>query len=163
LENLNTAPQNAVKWYAENILTYMEFTGKVEFLTKEILINRKLKTYDVKARTKSLESIRSKLEEKGGIEEIKDIVGVRVIAYEKSDISKICDCIEEAFHVLDTKSYPEEAEDESQYKSKHFKCKLPDDRIILPEYSRFGGIIFEIQVRTLLQHAWAEIGHDKNY
>jgi putative GTP pyrophosphokinase len=37
-----------------------------------------------------------------------------------------------------------------------------DDRPHL-EYSRFKGLITEIQVRTILQHAWAEIEHDIQY
>jgi len=34
---------------------------------------------------------------------------------------------------------------------------------VLPEYKRFSGLVAEIQVRTILQHAWAEIEHDIQY
>ena len=34
---------------------------------------------------------------------------------------------------------------------------------MLPEMKLFSGIPFEIQVRTILQHAWAEFAHDRNY
>ena len=33
----------------------------------------------------------------------------------------------------------------------------------LPEYARYDGLKAEIQVRTILQHAWAEIEHDIQY
>jgi ppGpp synthetase/RelA/SpoT-type nucleotidyltranferase len=36
-------------------------------------------------------------------------------------------------------------------------------RTQLPEYERFGGIVVEIQVRTVLQHGWAEIEHGIGY
>jgi putative GTP pyrophosphokinase len=33
----------------------------------------------------------------------------------------------------------------------------------LTEYSRFKDMEFEIQIRTILQHAWAQIEHGWNY
>jgi hypothetical protein len=33
----------------------------------------------------------------------------------------------------------------------------------LQEYKPFKGLLFEIQIRTVLQHAWAEIDHDRGY
>jgi len=40
---------------------------------------------------------------------------------------------------------------------------LKSDRLKLPEYKIFEEKLFEIQIRTILQHAWAEIEHDRNY
>lgn len=33
----------------------------------------------------------------------------------------------------------------------------------MPEYKNLTNLKFEIQVRTVLQHAWAELSHDRNY
>ena len=41
--------------------------------------------------------------------------------------------------------------------------KLKKNRTELPEYVRFRDLIAEVQVRTVLQHAWAEIEHDIQY
>ena len=49
------------------------------------------------------------------------------------------------------------------YLSVHAVCTLAEDRATLPETSKFEGMKFEIQIRTVLQHAWAEIEHDKRY
>lgn len=49
------------------------------------------------------------------------------------------------------------------YQSKHYLVKHLDTRAALPEYTRFSDRIAEIQVRTILQHAWAEIEHDIQY
>jgi len=40
---------------------------------------------------------------------------------------------------------------------------MSSERVNLPEYDRFEGLCCEIQVRSLLQHAWAEIEHDRGY
>jgi putative GTP pyrophosphokinase len=40
---------------------------------------------------------------------------------------------------------------------------LPQDRINLAEYRKFEGLLFEVQIRTILEHCWAEIEHDRNY
>jgi len=52
-----------------------------------------------------------------------------------SDIGTICDCVRESFDVIEEKSYPNDAEAGSQYKSERFVCKLSKDRIDLPEYA----------------------------
>jgi hypothetical protein len=40
---------------------------------------------------------------------------------------------------------------------------LGKDRIKLSEYREFAELTFEVQLRTVLQHAWAELAHDRNY
>jgi len=45
----------------------------------------------------------------------------------------------------------------------HYLVSLSPQRVTLPEYARYAGLIAEIQARTILQHAWAEIEHDIQY
>ena len=49
------------------------------------------------------------------------------------------------------------------YLSLHYVVKLPAARLRLTEYKRFKDCCAEIQVRSILQHAWAEIEHDLGY
>jgi putative GTP pyrophosphokinase len=49
------------------------------------------------------------------------------------------------------------------YQSIHYLLRIKSGRAGLPEYQRFSGHVFEAQVRTILQHAWAEIEHDIQY
>ena len=53
--------------------------------------------------------------------------------------------------------------DQIGYRSYHFICDLGEKRVALPEFEVFRGRCFEIQVQTVLQHAWAEVEHDRNY
>ena len=40
---------------------------------------------------------------------------------------------------------------------------LSQDCIVLAEYKQYKDLKFEIQIRTMLQHTWAEIEHGINY
>ena len=42
-------------------------------------------------------------------------------------------------------------------------CTLGHSRQGLREYEALSELIFEIQVRTVLQHAWAELAHDRSF
>lgn len=54
-------------------------------------------------------------------------------------------------------------EEKFGYGSIHYLVRLKENRISLLEYSRFANLVAEIQIRTILQHAWAEIEHDIQY
>lgn len=54
-------------------------------------------------------------------------------------------------------------EDKFGYGSIHCLVRLNDNRTSLLEYTRFKGLVAEIQIRTILQHGWAEIEHDIQY
>jgi GTP pyrophosphokinase len=55
------------------------------------------------------------------------------------------------------------ATDQIGYRSIHYVCDLGEARAGLPEFSGLSGMKFEFQIRTVLQHAWAELAHDRNY
>lgn len=54
-------------------------------------------------------------------------------------------------------------EDKFGYQSIHYLITLKPDRLNLAEYASYKGLTAKIQVRTILQHAWAEIEHDIQY
>ena len=45
----------------------------------------------------------------------------------------------------------------------HYIASLSSNRVIQTEYRKYCGDEFEIQIRSILQHAWAEIEHDLGY
>lgn len=53
--------------------------------------------------------------------------------------------------------------DKFGYKSLHYVVSLNKERLKLTEYKRFKNTKVEIQIRSVLQHAWAEIEHDIGY
>lgn len=97
--------------------------------------------------------------------QITDLAGVRVIAFFPRSLQRICKAIETEFEVTWRKDLGEEcfAQGRFGYQSIHYLVKLPTHKTTWAEYKRFDGLIAEIQVRTILQHAWAEMEHDIEY
>lgn len=96
-----------------------------------------------------------------------DLVGVRFVVLLKSDIEVIDRVILQSNHWTCSRDrhYEYEVFDDPSvfdYQSVHYVVRLPEERDI-------GGVIVpadiacEIQVRTLLQHAYAELVHDNIY
>ena len=95
-----------------------------------------------------------------------DISGIRIIVFIESEITAVSNIIKESFSVdLQNSSNKDDilSSNEVGYRSVHFVCDLGEKRAELPEFSGLCDLKFEFQVRTVLQHAWAELAHDRSY
>lgn len=159
----------ALEWYAAHRHVYEGLTKAVCSTLETLVKDKNIDFLSVSGRTKSAESLRGKILRKEyteAAEQIHDFSGVRVTAYTESDVRRISEVVRESFHVHPDKSLDKASElgvDRMGYRSFHFVCDLGDRRTSLPEYALFKGLLFEVQIRTVLQHAWAEIEHDRNY
>ncbi len=159
---------NAVTWYTENRPIYELLSKKVEILIREIVDNS-IPIHEINSRPKEINSFAKKIEApeyNDPINQITDLAGIRIITYVESDLEKISTLIEDCFDIdIDNSIDKSKAlgEDKVGYRSIHYVGKLPKERLKLPEYKKFENCCFEIQIRTILQHAWAEIEHDRNY
>lgn len=99
------------------------------------------------------------------VAEITDLAGVRVITNYISTEADVDRVLEAEFEVVEKSNKTDELYQEERfgYQSIHYLVRLRANRAELPEYERYKGLIAEIQVRTVLQHAWAEIEHDIQY
>lgn len=165
----NTHIQEAIDWYIKNQSLYQALAGKIENILKELIQLDSISYHAIFSRAKEIESFANKVtkkEYKNPTTEIKDFAGIRIITYVESEIEPICKIIEANFSIDKEHSLDKSDElgvDKVGYKSVHYVAKLKKERLLLPEYKRFKDKYFEIQVRTILQHAWAEIEHDRNY
>ena len=121
----------------------------------------------VEHRVKEEKSLAGKLERKGDgyntLEDITDILGCRVVCFLSDEIDKIGKKVEEKF-VIDWENSSDKRalikEDEFGYLSLHYIVSLPfGDK--WPD--EICGKKFEVQIRTILQHAWSVIHHDIGY
>lgn len=157
------------KWYRQKRPVYEALTAEVCHSLEALLLDRGAQFLSVSGRTKSEASLIAKAARKTyrkPEEQIHDFSGIRVITFVESDAALVAEVISSAFRIHPDKSPDKSAElgtDRIGYRSRHFVCELGGDRIRLAEYRRFKSLLFEIQVRTVLQHAWAEIEHDRGY
>jgi putative GTP pyrophosphokinase len=121
-------------------------------------------THRVKTAKSALEKLRGKKYEKPA-NQMTDIVGIRVIVYLESDISKVESVLRKSFDVNEKHCVDKRKKsiDQVGYRSVHLVCSLGTARKDLPEYSAICDMPFEIQIRTALEHTWAEIEHKQNY
>jgi len=141
---------------------------KIKSLAFDLLKNNSIQVHNIESRVKSLDSLKGKIQKKSkykSLSEITDIIGVRIITYLESDVDEVHEVIENNFTIDKENSIDKRKLELNQfgYRSLHLVAEFGANRLSLPEYSNCKGIKFEFQIRSILQHAWAEIEHDLGY
>jgi ppGpp synthetase/RelA/SpoT-type nucleotidyltranferase len=162
--------QNEVTdWLAIILPKHNILLPSVTAVTESLLRASNLDFLSVAGRVKTLESAVEKIKRKGYSDparQMTDITGVRIIVFFESQVDEVSKIITDSFavdasHSSDKKNILKV--NQNGYRSVHFVCDLGAERSKLPEYEGLGGLKFEFQVRTVLQHAWAELAHDGSY
>ncbi len=129
-----------------------------------------LNHHDVQFRVKAAASAAEKLSRRtrdgrlkypGGPARLDDLIGVRVILYVESDIDAVAIALSNQFicHDDEDKTAIMRKNGGIGYAGRHLTLEVPEKNppTNCKEYS---GYRFEVQIRTVLQHAWAEFEHD---
>ncbi len=135
---------------------------------EQLIRERGLKVHDVSWRLKSEASLARKLARPDKIyrelSDIMDLIGLRVVTYFEDTIEAVAHLVEENFTVDFEHSVDKRWAKDPQsfgYRSLHYVCQLhAQDQLQCDEGAQLP---FEIQIRSILQHAWAEIEHDLGY
>jgi putative GTP pyrophosphokinase len=156
-------------WLDDVLPKHERLTTAVVSLLENLLKKKKIEFLNVAGRTKTSQSATEKIRRKkykNISAQLTDISGIRVITYLEENVSHICSIIRSLFDVDEANSLDRSTilgHDRIGYRSTHFVCSLGKQRSGLPEYESLGDLKFEIQVRTVLQHAWAELAHDRSF
>ncbi|MDX8033609.1 hypothetical protein SK803_25595 [Lentzea sp. BCCO 10_0856] len=151
--------------------TYEVYEKKLKELIETVLAHAEIDIVQVEGRVKTLDSFAEKIDRKAGkyadpLNDMTDLVGLRIIAYYLEDVEKIVGLLRSQFTVLEEHSANKQdalAADQFGYTSIHLVIRMGDNRCALPEWSQYAGITVELQVRTTLQHAWAAVHHKLSY
>lgn len=156
--------------YTKDLDLYRAFESSMRNLVENVLGDAGVAVHSVTSRTKENDSLSKKVSKNpskyGAISEITDVVGLRVIVHFSDDVDKVAEIIKREFAIDDVNTADKRKElapDSFGYMSLHHVVQLSEKRHTLTEYKRYSGMKCEIQIRTILQHAWAEIEHDLGY
>ena len=160
--------REAVRAYAARQPQLAAATAGYVTLIRTLLDDAGIDYLSVTGRTKSVASFSAKANrtEDGSplypepLEQITDQIGVRVITYVHSDVAAVAELLADELTVLDDRDLGEETARSGRfgYASRHLLVRAhPDDHEGLADQRA------SVQVRTVLQHAWAEFEHDIRY
>jgi len=165
-----TDQERLVKEFNAARFRYEEYARSLSNLIERILKDAEIKVHSVSYRAKEQPSFAGKLRrpEKnyGRLEEITDLAGIRIITFFAEDVDSVAEVLSREFGIDEQASVDKRVYSDPHrfgYLSLHYVLSIDGNRAALAEYRSFSGLKCEVQVRSILQHAWAEIEHDLGY
>ncbi|MEU7917843.1 GTP pyrophosphokinase [Micromonospora zamorensis] len=143
---------------------YVEFASSMERLLGQLLSSAN-NHVEITARAKDPESLQQKLSIKryDSLQLIPDLAGIRIVTSYTSDLRAICEIVRSEFDVIEEVPHGFGQPDAFGYASQHMIVRLTGNRSTLAEWITMADLHCEIQVRTIMQHAWASISHALDY
>lgn len=156
--------------YDEQYDLYDVFNIKMHTLVENLLDENDISVHSVTFRVKDRDKLKEKIDKNEGkysdLCDVTDISGIRIITYIADQVDEIAEIIQKEF-VIDQENSVDSREimesDKFGYLSLHYVVSLNEERANLTEYKKYKECKCEIQIRSILQHAWAEIEHDLGY
>ena len=167
---LDPHAQDLLAQYQSLLPVYSQMEKVIPDKVKEVLDEAGIIVASLEHRVKTESSLKGKLLLKGGkyhsIYDITDLLGIRVITFYIDDVDKVASIVERLFEIdwensIDKRKAHEI--DSFGYLSLHYICRVPESLYTDPEHPELNKIRFEVQMRTVLQHAWANMHHDTGY
>ena len=145
--------------YRSHLPEFEAAAGQIYDRLKKVFGEAGIIVASIEYRVKTEQSLTGKLELKGSkyasLSDITDIVGLRVITFYSDDVDKVASAVDRLF-VVDWENSVDKRKlheiDSFGYMSLHYICRM-----------RGFAYRFEVQMRTVLQHAWANMNHDTGY
>lgn len=156
------AVRDAITEYAARRPALVGATDRYLRLVTTLLDDAGINYLNVTARTKSVASFAEKADRSvdgrrlytDPLSELTDQIGLRVITFLRDDVTTVANLLAEEMQLLDDRDMGRETAREGRwgYASRHLVVAVEGEQ--QPA---------SIQVRTVLQHAWAEFEHDIRY
>ena len=157
--NLDSHSEMLLRQFRELRPSLQQIADEASRLLQNALSEQGIYITAMEHRVKTEKSLAGKLELKGAkykdINDITDLVGLRVITFYSDEVDKVAAIAKRIFDIDWQESVDKRKLhqlDAFGYNSLHYICRL-----------KTGGPRFELQMRTALQHVWSTIEHDTGY
>ena len=160
----------AITEFQEKKCLFVDLCSKVEPLLNDLLRKQNVKFHTISARVKAEPKLRKKLlksaSKYSSLYDVTDLSGLRIITYFEDEIDTIAKIIESEFDIdwentIDRRKIL--SPNVFGYLSLHYIVSFDKKKLKRKAFADYKDIRFEIQIRSILQHAWAEIEHDLGY
>lgn len=171
MPDTNASIDRQVEQFTSERFLYENYAVKLKILLIDLLDAHNIKYQVVEARAKEVDSFREKITRAGKVydnplADLSDLCGARVIVYYKDDVEKVDAMLASQFSVIERVTIHQQDSldaDRFGYLSSHFVVKLDEKRHNLDEWKFAIKFRAEIQVRTVIQHAWSAVSHALQY
>jgi ppGpp synthetase/RelA/SpoT-type nucleotidyltranferase len=157
---------NVLAEFEERQPTLTTFCAKTKALIEACLQDADIRYQSVQARVKTKKKLKEKYLDPAKdyvkLDDITDLAGLRVITYYDDEIDRVVGVVEEQFKIDKKESVDKRSTDPDRfgYRAVNLICSHLDRRTSDVEYKHFAGVCCEIQVTSILGHAWSEIEHE---
>ena len=167
MSRLSRKAQEFLTGYSAGFPALAALTAELQAYIAESVRSVPVPLHITTARAKAPASLRRKCRRKSYKNpklQVTDLMGVRVITYLNQDVEAVAERLRNVLDVSEKKSRDARAElatNEFGYRSVHIVGRLRSPAAAA--HRKIGRRWFEIQVRSILDHAWSEIEHEMIY
>jgi putative GTP pyrophosphokinase len=148
----------------ENMLA--AFCARTKGLIEASLQDANIRYQSVQARVKTKKKLREKYLDPAKnykrLDDITDLAGLRIITYYEDEVDHVAQVIRREFDIdlVNSVDKRDTEPDRFRYSAINYVCRHLAKRGSDVEYKKFASICCEIQVTSILRHAWSEIEHE---
>ncbi len=159
-EQYQTRYDNALKLLAENLREHIK--DNLNHISRIDSITTRAKSVDRFVK-KSYTQTGGEYKYTDALNQIQDQIGARLVTFYWDDVDAVSEEVEAYYRNIEAQQIEPDSEYEFGYVGKHYILLLPED-IIGDDVERTQiPRFFELQIKTLFQHAWSEANHDLGY